>query len=75
MSNCPQCQTERVEKSSPSGNRPYRYCPNCVAFNQQVYLHRKMTDAQLDEKEISSKENLKRTLAAIKAVRKERRKL
>jgi hypothetical protein len=72
MSECAQCGTNRIKNKSPSGNKDYTYCPNCVAFNQQVYVHSKLSNRQLEEKERSAKEKLARTLAAIKAVRKSR---
>ena len=41
-------------------------------LRQQVYLHRKLTAAELDAKEKSCRETFKRTMQAISIVRKER---
>ena len=68
---CPKCGHIMTERINTLGI-PYHQCGNCVAIAQQVYNHRKLSDAELDAKEARARAKYKRTMASIRKVRKER---
>ena len=70
---CPKCGGDLVERVNGDGYK-YKQCPQCIADAQRAYLLRHLTDKQLDEKEAKVKRTYLRSMAAIKAARKERAK-
>jgi hypothetical protein len=68
---CPKCGSIMTRRIRPDGY--YRKdCPSCIAFNTQVHTYRRLTDAEIDERERKSLETFERTKRVIAKVRKER---
>ncbi|NOU36199.1 MAG: hypothetical protein HOO88_05475 [Kiritimatiellaceae bacterium] len=68
---CPKHGDELIQRFNGLGSA-YFQCPTCTAVAQQVYVHRKLSDAELAAKEERTKVTYKRTMAAIRLVRRER---
>lgn len=68
---CPKCGHIMTERVNPQGIK-YHQCGECVAVSQQLYNHRKLSDAELDAKEARAKAKYKRTMDCIRKVRRER---